>query len=156
MKKGGDVAQLVEHRPGTPPRQVRFPGVATDFSPRVNFQCRFLTYVRTPQTPATPPNPTPTPPQCTIACINICAHVKDPMVHVRVRWITETLKHPVCAVVLVARLCRSWLSPGKATRIFPGRNPSWTIYCCKNYLKKKKGKKKKKNENDDETRYTDV
>ena len=24
---------------------------------------------------------------CEIACINICAHVKDPVVHVRVRWI---------------------------------------------------------------------
>ena len=29
-------------------------------------------------------------PQCAIACINICAHVKDPVVHVRVRWIMET------------------------------------------------------------------
>ena len=118
--QGGDKAQLVEHRTSTLLTQVRFPGVATDFSPRVSFQCRLLTCVRTPQTPATPP-------QCTIACINICAHVKDPVVHVRVRWITETLKHPVCAVVLVARLCRSWLSPGKATRISPGRNPSGTI-----------------------------
>ena len=39
--RGGDVAQLVEHRTGTPLIQVRFPGVARDFSPRVNFHCRF-------------------------------------------------------------------------------------------------------------------
>ena len=33
---GGDVAQLVERRTGTPPTQVRFPGAARDFSPRLN------------------------------------------------------------------------------------------------------------------------
>ena len=37
---GGDVAQLVERRTGTPLRLLRFPGAARDFSPRVNFQCR--------------------------------------------------------------------------------------------------------------------
>ena len=35
---GGDVAQLVERRTGTPPTQVRFPGAARDFSSRANFQ----------------------------------------------------------------------------------------------------------------------
>ena len=59
--------------------------------------------------------------------VNICAHVKDPVVHVRVRWIMETLKHPACTVGWVTRLCRSWLSPGKATRISHGRNPTGTI-----------------------------
>ena len=39
----------------------------------------------------------------------------------------ETLKHPACTVGWVARLCRSWLFPGKATRIFPGSNPKWGI-----------------------------
>ena len=34
----------------------------------------------------------------------ICAHVKDPVVHVRVQRITETLKHPACTVGWVARL----------------------------------------------------
>ena len=77
---GGDVAQLVERRTGTLPTQIRFPGAARDFSPRLNFQCRFSYGVRTPP--------------CKIACIYICAHVKDPVVHVRVRWIMETLKHP--------------------------------------------------------------
>ena len=44
----GDVAQLVEHRKGTPPTQVRFPGAARDFSPRVSLQCRLS---RCPYTP---------------------------------------------------------------------------------------------------------
>ena len=67
------------------PTQVRFPGAVRDFSPRVNFQCR-LSYVCL----CTPP--------CAIACINICMHVKDPVVHVSVRWIMKTLKHPTCTV----------------------------------------------------------
>ena len=33
-------------------------------------------------------------PQCAIACINVCAHVKDPVVDATVWWITETLKTP--------------------------------------------------------------
>ena len=82
--RDGDVAQLVEHRTGTPPTQVRFPGAAREFSPKVNFQCRLSYGVRTPP--------------CAIACIYIRAHVKDPIVHVRVRWIMETLKHPACTV----------------------------------------------------------
>ena len=79
----------------TPLTQVRFPGAAEDFFLRVKFQCRFSHVC-----PYTP---------CAIACNNICAHVKDPLVHVRVRWIVETLKHPVCTVGWVARLCRSCL-----------------------------------------------
>ena len=74
------VAQLVECRTGTPLKQVRFPGAARDFSPRVSLQCTVSHGARTPL--------------CAVACINICAHVKDPVVHVRVRWIMETLKHP--------------------------------------------------------------
>ena len=64
---------LLEHRTVTPLTQVRFPDAARDFLPRVNFQCRISFGVRTPT--------------CAIACINICGHVKDPVVHVRVRWI---------------------------------------------------------------------
>ena len=51
--------------------QVRFPGSARDFSPRVNFQCRLFHGVYTPPS--------------AIACIYICAYVKDLVVHVRVR-----------------------------------------------------------------------
>ena len=89
------------------------PRLGKGFSPRVNFQCRLSYGVRTTR--------------CAIACINICVRVKDPAVHVRVRWIMKTLKHPVCIVGWVARLCRSSLSPGKATRSFRGRNPNGTI-----------------------------
>ena len=42
-------------------------------------------------------------------------HVKDPVVHIKGRGITETLKHPACTVGWVARLFRGWLSPEKAT-----------------------------------------
>ena len=35
--QGGDVAQLVEHRTGTPLTQVRFPGGSRDFFLRINF-----------------------------------------------------------------------------------------------------------------------
>ena len=90
---GGDVVQLVERRTGTPLTQVRFPGAARDFSPRGNLQGRLCYGVRTLP--------------CGIACINIAAHVRDPVVRVRVRHSVETLKHPVCTVGLVARLCRS-------------------------------------------------
>ena len=123
----GDVAQLVGHRTGTPPpTPVRFSGAARDFSPIVKFQCRLSYGVRTPP--------------CAIACIYICAHVKDPVVHVRVRWIMETLKHPAYTVGWVAWLCRSWLSPGKATRISHERNPIETVQVLK------KSKKKQKNQ----------
>ena len=100
FRRGGDVAQLVGLRTGTPLTQVRFSGAARDFSPRVNFQCRLSYSVRTPP--------------CATTCINICAHVKDPVVHVRVRWTMETLKHPACILGWVAQLCRSWHSLGKA------------------------------------------
>ena len=72
-------SRLVERRAGRPLRQVRFPGAARDFSPRVNFHCT-LSHVY--------------PPRCATVCINICAHVKNLVVRARVRWITETLKHP--------------------------------------------------------------
>ena len=100
--RGGGVAQLIERRTGTPLKQVRFLGAARDFSLRINFQCRLFGVRTSP---------------CVIVYINICSHVKDHIVHVRVRWVMETTKHPVCTVIWVARLCRRWLSRGKATRI---------------------------------------
>ena len=119
----GDVAQLVEHRTGTLLTQVRFPGAARDFSPRINFQCRLAYGV------CTPPRG--------ITCINICAHIKDCVLHVRVQLIVETLKHPACTIGWVAQLCRSWLSPGKATQISHWRNPIGTI---RSFKKKSKCK----------------
>ena len=109
---------------------VRFPGAERDLCPRVNFQCRLSSCVRTPP--------------CAIACINTCVHVKDPVVHVRVRWILETQTHPACSLDWVARLCRSWLSPGKATRIPHGRNPNGTLQLLQ--IKKKRQKKDRQTE----------
>ena len=100
---------MTEHRTGTPLTQVRFAAAARDFSPTVNFQCRLSYGVHTPT--------------CAVACIYICAHVKDLVIHVRFRCTMETLKHSACTVGCVARLCRSWLSPGKTIRISLGRNP---------------------------------
>ena len=103
---GGDVAQLGERRNGTSLTSI--PRCSKGFfPPRVNFQCRLSYGVRTPP--------------CKIACIYICAHVKDPVVYVRVRQIMRTLKHPACTVGWVARPCRRWLSPGKATQISHGK-----------------------------------
>ena len=93
------------------------------FSPRVNFQCGLSYGVRT--------SP------CAIAYINICLHVKDPVVHIRVRWIMETLKHSACTVGWVARICRSWLSPRKPTRISHGINPIETIQLLKKEKRRK-------------------
>ena len=81
----GDVAQLVEHRTGTSLTQIRFPGAARDFSPSVKFQCRLSYSVRTPP--------------CANACIYICAHFKDPLVHVKSSLgygITKTPSHTQC------------------------------------------------------------
>ena len=66
----GNVVQLVAHRIVTPLTQVRFPGPAKDFSPS---QLSVQTLLRYPYTP------------CAIACINICVHVKNPVVHAGVR-----------------------------------------------------------------------
>ena len=110
---GGDVAQLVERWTGTLLMQVWFPSAAWDFSLRVNFQCRLSYSVRTSL--------------CAIACISICAHVKDPVVHVRIWWILETLKHPVCTVGSAAQLCHSLLSPREINQIPHERNWNGTV-----------------------------
>ena len=48
------------------------------FLPESTFSANSLTCVHTPP--------------CAIACINICAHVKDPIVRVRVQWIMDKLQ----------------------------------------------------------------
>ena len=52
---------------------------------------------------------------CAIAGNDISVHTQDPVVHVRVLWIVETLKHPACAVGWVVQLFHSCLSLGKTT-----------------------------------------
>ena len=69
----------------------------------------------------------------------ICVHVNDPIAHVRVGWIMETLKHPACTLGWVVRLCQNWLSPGRQPKFPHRKNPIGTIH-----LFKKKKKKKKK------------
>ena len=141
----GDVAQLVEHRTGTPPTQVRFLGAAKFFflSPRVSFHCRLSYGVRT--------HP------CVIACIYTCAHIKDPVVHVRVRWIMEPLKHPACTLGWVARLSQLAF-PGEGNPNFPWEKSHWD-----NTIIKKKKKiiqsrhrrarlKQKQNKNNNKTK----
>ena len=59
---------------------VRVPVRQEIFLPESNFNADSLTCVRTFL--------------CAKACIYISAHIKDPVVHVIVRWIMETLKTP--------------------------------------------------------------
>ena len=120
---GGDVAQLVEHRTGTPPTQVRFSGAARYFSPRVNFQCRLSDDVRTAR--------------CTIACIDICAHVRDPVVHVRVRWIMETLKHLSMHCRLGGATLSQLAFPGESKPSFSWEKSYWDDTVAKSKVKKK-------------------
>ena len=75
--RGWDVAQLVR-------ASDRHAADAGSIPPRVNFQCRLSFGVRT--------SP------CAIACINICAHYKDPVVHVSVWWDMATQTNPARAI----------------------------------------------------------
>ena len=103
---GRDVAHLVEHWTSSLLIQVWFPSAARDFSSRVIFQCRLYYNV------CTPP----------CAWVNICVHMKDPVVHVRVWWILETLKHPAGTVGWLV-----WVCQGKQPEFYHGRNPIGTI-----------------------------
>ena len=57
--------------------QVRFPSAARDFFSQIQLSVQTLLRVSVH-------------PPCANACINICAHVKDRVVHVRVWWIMAT------------------------------------------------------------------
>ena len=88
--KGGHVAQLLQHQISMLQRQVWLPSVARGiFLPGSIFSADCYVCLYTP---------------CATACNNICVHVKDPVVHVRVWWIRETLKHPDCTVSWAGRL----------------------------------------------------
>ena len=113
--RGGDVGQVVDCCTSTLLRQLRLP----------MRQGIFLCYgVRTP-------------PQVQLhALTSACARIKDPVVHVRVWWITETLKHPACTVGWQAWLCRSWLSLRGKQPEFPMAEIPMEKYSCKNKTKK--------------------
>ena len=84
---------------------------ARDSSLGVNFQCRLCHGVRTPL--------------CAIGCVNICAHVKEPEVHVRVWYIVETLKRPACTAGCVARLLSQLAFPGESNLNFAWEQFQW-------------------------------
>ena len=54
-------------------------------------------------------------PRIQLHILTSVAHVKDPVVNVRVRWIMETLKHPACTIDWTLQLCHNWFSLRKAT-----------------------------------------
>ena len=86
IRYGEDAAQLTERRTGSPLREIRFSRFGKGFFSQTLLRC--------------PDKSSP----CATTYINICAHVNDPVVHVRVRWIMEPLKHPARTVVWVALL----------------------------------------------------
>ena len=64
-------------------------------------------------------------PSCAIACIHIYAHVKDPVVHVRVRWIMETLKTSSMHRRLGSATLSQLASPGESNPDFPWEKSEW-------------------------------
>ena len=63
-------------------------------------------------------------PLCAMACIYTCAHIKDPIVHVRVWWIVETLKHLAGTIGWVAQLSQVAF-PGEGNLNFPWEKSHW-------------------------------
>ena len=104
----GDIG-LVEERTGMLLMQVQFPSVARDFLPESTFSADSYSV-------CTPP--------CAIACIYLCVHVKDSIVHVRIQWIMETCKHPACTVGWVAQLLQLAF-PGKSNLYCPWEKSQW-------------------------------
>ena len=117
-----DVAQLVEHGTWTPPTQVRFPGAARDFSPKVNFPCRLSYGVRTPP--------------CTIARITSVPTLKIPWSMSEFDGYGNT-KTPSMRRRLGSATLSQLAFAGESYPNFHGRNPNGTIQ-----LQKKKKKKK--------------
>ena len=101
---GGDIAQFVEHWTGIPLTQIRLPAMAGDFLLESSLNADSLTSVSTPL--------------CATTCLNLCAHMKDPVVHVRVWWIMETLKPTACTEGWVVRLSQLAF-PGESNQNFP-------------------------------------
>ena len=110
--RGRDVAQLVQsHQHAANASSI--PRCSKGFFSRSQLLVQTLVI----QCPYTP---------CAITCINICVHIKDHVLHVRVWWIMETLKHPACTVGWVVRLPQLAF-PGTATQISHGKNPNEAV-----------------------------
>ena len=103
-QEGGDVAHLAAHRTGTPMTQVRLPGEAREFSPRVNFQCR-LSY-------GVPTAPSAVERSCS-PCQSSVDYGNTKTLSVHRRLGSATLSQPAF--------------PEETTRISHGRNSTGTI-----------------------------
>ena len=116
----------LEHQTVTPLNQVWFQiaGAARDFFQESTFSADSLTCV------CTPP--------CAIACINICAHVIDPVVHVRVRWIMVTLKTPSMHSRLDSLTLLQLAFPRESNPYFPWEKSHWDNTVVKSIKKKSK------------------
>ena len=58
-----------------------------------------------------------------IACINICAHVMNPVAHVKVRWIMETLIYAACTVGWGSATLSQLVFPREGSPNFPREKP---------------------------------
>lgn len=72
----------------------------------------------------------------TVACVYMhakrsYAHVKDPLVHVRVKWITETQKHPAYIVHWASELVAACFAWGKQPKFLVGEIPEGQYSCKK-------------------------
>ena len=62
---------------------------------------------------------------CAIACINICVHVKDPVLHVRVRWMHGNTKTPSMHSRFGSTTLSQLASPGESNPNFPWEEFYW-------------------------------
>ena len=108
MWLGGSVTHLEEHPTGMPLTQVWFPGVARDFFPRVNFQCRLSYGVHTPHVQLHS--------LTSVRKLKIVSPCQSSVDY-------GNAKHPACTIECVAQLRSSLLSPWKATQISHGKIP---------------------------------
>ena len=106
--RGWDVAQLVTASDRHTADAGSICLVARDFSQKINFQCRLSYGVWMPQ--------------CTVACINICAQVKDPCQSLADYGNTKTASiHPWLGGAILLKLA----FPGEGNPNFPWENSHW-------------------------------
>ena len=118
--------------------QVQFPSAGRDFSLR---QISVQTLLRYPYT------------LFAIACINLCAHIKNPVAHVRVWWIRKNTKTPSMRCRLGSVTMSRLAFPEESNPNFPWEEPQWenvVVFLIKSQaysypqgsVKKKKKKKR--------------
>ena len=92
-----------------------------DFSAIVNSQCRLSYSVH-----ASP---------CATACIYICVHIKDPVVHARVRWIMENTTIPSMHCWVGIATLSQLTFPGEGNLNFPWEKSHWDNIVVKSIKK---------------------